>query len=114
MPGEHLQTYKWTSATAPRGTNPGGMSKQERAFRSALQSEFIPEAAKVLREMLAASRDVGNDPASRQRSRMDFMKCCGLIPKATDDAAVEALAAKLLDNMLAEAERRAESRGEAR
>lgn len=90
------------------------MSKQERAFRQALHQEFIPEAQQVLREMLAASRNPDNSAESRQRSRMDFMKCCGLIPKASDDAAVADLAAKLLDNMLAEAERRADARGQAR
>lgn len=74
---------------------------------------MVPEAIGVLQDMLNASRDPHLQAADQQKARMDFMKCLGLIPKQTDGAALRELAEKLLDEMLKEAERRAESRREA-
>jgi len=101
----------WTSSTAPKGSNPGGLTRNERRFRRARDADLVPEAIAVLKEMLASSRDANIDPAVRQRARMDFMKCMGLVKRPTDAADIEALAAKLIDGMLAEGERRAEMRG---
>jgi hypothetical protein len=73
---------------------------------------MVPEAIGVLRDMLAAARDVTAPAADRQRARMDFLKCLGLIQKPTDSAQIRELAEQLLDGMLAEAERRADARRE--
>lgn len=101
----------WTAETAPRRGNPGGFTRNERRFRRARDKELVPEAMGVLRDMLVEARTCG-DPAVRQRARMDFMKCLGLIQKPTDSAMIRELAEKLIDEMLAEADRRAGARRE--
>lgn len=84
-----------------RSTSP--LSPAEREFRKALDSEFVQEACAVLREMLEASRNAEVDDMTRQKARMDFMKCTGLIPKSSDGPAIQAVAKELLRGMLEEA-----------
>lgn len=91
--------------------NPGGLTKAEQEFRAARDKEMIPEAMAVLREMLADSRDPQMAPEHRQKCRMDFMKCCGLVQKPTDAGAIAALAGEIVERMIAEAKARREQGG---
>jgi hypothetical protein len=85
--------------------NPGHLSKAEREWRNALESEHIPRASELLRKMIEAGLE-GDVKAAEVA-----FKVMGLIRKPKDDAEIAELAKKLLDGMIAEAKARREGSG---
>lgn len=76
------------------------ISAAEIAFRDLIESEHIPKANALLRVIFDDAM------AGSVKDRELFFKICGLIQKPTDDAAIQATAAALLDGMIAEARAR--------
>lgn len=76
------------------------ISKSERDFKAALEAEHIPKASALLTKIYEQA-EKGDMVAAAL-----FFKVCGLVKKPSDDATVQALAKQLMDNMLAEVERR--------
>jgi hypothetical protein len=90
-----IAPYKWTSETNPRGKF-GPLTKAEREFREALQSEHIPRASALLKAMI--DRGIKGDT----KAAAVAFKVMGLIRKDTDDAQIQEIAQKLLDGMIEE------------
>lgn len=81
------------------------MSKAERDWREALDTQHIPRASDLLKKMI--DKGLKGDT----KAAMVAFKVMGLIRKQTDEAAIADLAQKLLDGMLEEARARRAANG---
>jgi hypothetical protein len=79
-----------------------GITRAEREFRAALESQHIPKASGLLAAVYAqAMVDV---PKGKTQMADLYFRVCNLIKKPRDDDQVAALARNLLQSMIAEAQ----------
>jgi hypothetical protein len=104
-PARYDQLVPFKPGHDPRRHQGARVSPAEREFRAALESEHIPRASAILREI--GDRALDGDVKAAEL----FFKVCGLIVKPSDSAAIQEQARALLAEMIKEARERRAAEG---